>query len=67
MTRPYTRTAVDWSDPASRNEYMRRYQAEWRKRNPERYRAATKRWRFNAKLRECGLSAPVDCWLTRAR
>jgi hypothetical protein len=53
--RNYTRTTTVWADPASRNEYMRRYQAEWRARNPERYRAATKRWRYNAKLKECGL------------
>jgi hypothetical protein len=53
--RPYTRTTTVWSDPDSRNEYMRRYQAAWRARNPERYRAATKRWRYNAKLKECGL------------
>jgi ABC-type branched-subunit amino acid transport system substrate-binding protein len=53
--RNYTRTTTVWSDPDSRNEYMRRYQAAWRARNPERYRAATKRWRYNAKLKECGL------------
>ena len=55
MPRPYNRTTVDWSDPVQVNEYKRAKQAEWRKRNPERYRAAAQRWRYNAKLRECGL------------
>ncbi len=55
MPRPYNRTTVDWSDPAQVNEYKRIKQYEWRRSNHARYRAAAKRWRLNAKLRECGL------------
>ena len=54
--RQYTRVGVAWNDRDAVNAYKRQKQAEWRKRNPDRYRAAVKRWRFNAKLRECGLT-----------
>jgi hypothetical protein len=52
MTRP---TSTDWSDPASVREYMRWKLADWRARNPEKYRAGVARWRLNRKLRACGL------------
>lgn len=55
MNRPYNRTTVNWQNRDERNAYMRKYQAEWRKRNPEKYRAAVARWRLNGKLRDCGL------------